>query len=607
MVHAQDIGSHKVARTLVLALIASLVVFWAAILIATWGIPSGIFGWNLAPNGTRLMYVSPGKPAYQAGLRVGNRIDWSSLSVLGRANLGLVQPVSADKRLTVIFYDGSRIRKATLVPELWPYVTKAQRLSTAAGLFLILIGIALVQMRPSRMTWSFLCASLVTGAPMYMTIWGQDAPWKFLIANGFVAILGGVSSAGILIFMSRFPTNTPRGPLVLLDRIAVPIGAAVATLGIYIDIDTIVSSVPPAREAVFINEYLLEISLIVVALGALIVAYALTKGSDRQRIIPVLVAFTFYVAASMAYLIYRALYTEAIGFAVLSLLQALATLSLAISVANGVIRHRVLDVSFVVSRTLVYTILTSLLVAVFALIDFVSGQLLERLQITLLLEACAALAFGIWLNAIHARIERFVDRVLFRRRHLAEAHLERTGKALLHAESPSFVDEALVIEACDALALSSAAVFRIDGERFARVQSRGWEKADVQNLERGDHLVVNLLSELEPIDMADVRWPRTDIPSGINQPLLAIPLVVRHDMLGFVLYGGHVGGEAIDPDEKKTLARLADAAAAAYEHIESKTLIAQTNELRTQNTLLQHEQLLLREMIERLGGRSQTG
>jgi hypothetical protein len=215
--------------------------------------------------------------------------------------------------------------------------------------------------------------------------------------------------------------------------------------------------------------------------------------------------------------------------------------------------------------------------------------------------AAAQLAFGIWLNALHSRIDHFVDRVLFRRRHLAEEHLQRTARTLPHAEAADYIDDALVVDACNTLSLASAAVFRHNEDgSFARTLARGWDSAHVAEIPRADGLIVHLLAELEPVDLTDVRWPHAGAPTGIAQPLLAIPFVARHDVLGFVLYGGHVGGEAIDPDEKHLLAQLANAAAAAYDHVESRALQAEANELRAENAMLLREKRLLRETIDAL-------
>ena len=90
------------------------------------------------------------------------------------------------------------------------------------------------------------------------------------------------------------------------------------------------------------------------------------------------------------------------------------------------------------------------------------------------------------------------------------------------------------------------------------------------------------------------------MPPALAQPILAIPLVVRHDLIAFVLYGGHKTGEAIDPDEQKTLANLAHAAASAYEHIHAKALLAESTTLRAENAMLVRERVLLRDIVDTL-------
>lgn len=587
-------------RYAVLALLSALWAFWLVALIATG--PTAYYGWNLGSDGTTITYVTPGAPVYRAGIRVGDRMDWSTLPLLGRANLGLTQAVATGARLRVTVFRGTQPRTVDLTPIPWPLGTQLSvRLAVFAELVLMAMGIALVYLKPSRMTWGFLLGSLgVTGFGQTVGVWGQIDVWHFLAVNGTTAIAAGVSAAGILIFMSRFPADTPRGPLVLLDRIAVPLGAVVAILNLYVVIDIVVAGAPPPAWIVTFDRYLSNGLIIVMALAALVVSWALTKGSDRQRIVPVLIAFTLFVASVLGGLIGIALFTDYRKSVAISVAQSCSTILLAVAVANGVVRHRVVDVSFAISRTVVYTILTSILVGAFVLVDFVSNKVIEHFQVALFLEAAVALAFGIGLNSMHSRIDRFVDRTLFRRRHLAETRLRRSGRTLTHAESVAFIDEALVIEACDALELASAALFRLKDNSFVRILDAGWEPQHSTILSRDDHLVVNLAAELQPVDLAEVRWPGATVPGGLRQPLVAIPLAARHELLGFVLYGGHIGGEAIDPDEHQTLMRLADAATAAYEHVQAKTLLAESNALRSENAMLHTERDLLREMVETL-------
>ena len=596
-------ASRKLARTFVLALLSLLTLFWAVVLIATWNVPHALFGWNIGSDGRTLRYITPGGPAAQAGLRVGDRLVYSAVPLVGRANFTIVEAVSPNTSLELTVERNGAMRQVRLVPRRWPRIFEmASHALTAAGLLLMAIGVALVHLRPSRMTWGFLLATLVQAYPTYIYWhWAQSAPWNFAIGDGAFSIFNGAYAAGTLMFVSRFPSDRARGPLTWLDRAAVPLGVAVAALGLYIDYAILASSNPPAAWALSIQQWLLQPLLFVLALTALTTSYVFAGSSDRQRIVAVLATFAFYVGASMTHNVYSTFYTNGAVTSGMMGIQALSLIAVAIAVADGVIRRRVFDVSFAISRTLVYTVLTSMVVGAFVLVDFLSSKLLERFQITVLLEAIVALAFGIWLNALHARIDRFVDRTLFRRRHLAQARLERTGRALMHAESASFVDEALVTEACDALSLASGAVFRRDGgETFVRVCALGWADSHVEALAPGDTLPVHLSSELQTLSLGDVRWPRADIPHGIAQPLIAIPLAVRHELLGFVLYGGHTGGEAIDPDERTTLEHLAQSAAGAYEHLRAKTLQFEINELRASNTILEHEQRLLRQTIDAL-------
>lgn len=581
-----------VIRALVLSLVALFAIVTFFVLVSTPNIYGGIFGWNLGPDGKTLIYVTPGGPAAQAGIRANDQIDWQTLPLSGRANLGLVQSSAPGSHLTLTIIRDGHPRRVTLAAQVWTSpVQNSERAFYLAELFLVVIGIFLVYRRPTRMTWAFLLSFLGSVVGVYQ-IWTASSLWSFLVGNGAVAILTGTSAAGMLIFMSRFPSDHPRGALRLWDRAALPFGIAIAAIGLSVVLLTALPPVPPPAFLVLLYEYVFQVLFILAALAALVTAYILAGGSDRQRIIPVLFTFALFVATNVSLTIFNELYTDATLTMIATIVNIVSMITLAFAVAHGVIKHRVIDVSFAVSRTIVYTVLTSVVVGVFVLIDFVSSKVLDRLQVTLYLEACAALAFGIWLNALHARIDRFVDVVLFRRRHLAEARLERVGRSLGHTESAAFIDEALVVEVCDALGLATGAVFRRHGdEPYKRVYERGWNAQQVTVLTKEDHLVVNLLAELQPIDLSNVRFAHHQVPGGNAQPLIAIPLVVRHDVLGFVLYSGHVGGEALDPDEQGVLVRLADAAATAYEHVNVQNLMSEANRLRVQNDLL-------REMVD---------
>ena len=87
-------------------------------------------------------------------------------------------------------------------------------------------------------------------------------------------------------------------------------------------------------------------------------------------------------------------------------------------------------------------------------------------------------------------------------------------------------------------------------------------------VERDDPLARLLLSERHVIVIGEAYWHSgvTGLTAGSLD--IAIPLFSRNDLLGIALYGRHRNGSAIDPEERKLLQRLCDAAAVAHEAVE---------------------------------------
>jgi hypothetical protein len=69
--------------------------------------------------------------------------------------------------------------------------------------------------------------------------------------------------------------------------------------------------------------------------------------------------------------------------------------------------------------------------------------------------------------------------------------------------------------------------------------------------------------------LADAGIRDDAFPTGEARPDIAIPIVVRHEFLGFTLYG-HRGEDALlDPEEREMLVRLVIAGAQAYDAIDA--------------------------------------
>jgi len=341
------------------------------------------------------------------------------------------------------------------------------------------------------------------------------------------------------------------------------------------------------------DEGLARVQLLVYTLCEVFVAYALIDtyvrrhGADRQRIRWVVFGFAVALLSSLAGTIIG---TEATNtpFAVqagISLLSIFAP----ITVAYAIVRHRVIDVNFVVSRTLVYGILTTLFVALFAFVDWFVGHVLDQTRWALVAEVGVAIAVGFWLNGLHARVDRFVDSVLFRKRHEAERRLARLARGLPHASSSALVDSMLVREPVDALELASAALFRrCASGTFDRVAAVDWSDQSIAALPLDDPLVPYLDGERGALRLSELHWSSADVPTGAARPVLAFPIMVRHRLEGIALYGAHRGGEDFDPDELQWLNALAVAAGAAFDHLEAEALRNELDELKREREAQRH-------------------
>jgi hypothetical protein len=81
--------------------------------------------------------------------------------------------------------------------------------------------------------------------------------------------------------------------------------------------------------------------------------------------------------------------------------------------AYALVRERVLDIRIVGARAVMYAAVTSIPVALFALVDWLFARRLEDARLATAFEVAIALAFSFWLRYLHKRIDRFAERIFF--------------------------------------------------------------------------------------------------------------------------------------------------------------------------------------------------
>ena len=572
MVTSTNVGN-PTARAIVVVVLALLMLGVDGLSVREMWHARGVFGYGTNVDGV-VTGVDRGSPADLAGIRVGDRLDESTMTPQQRWDLVQIPAVESAgmARTFGVVRDGVE-RSVTLVSVAEPISLASQAvtlMSALGALVFIVIGAAIVLLRPEPATWGFFVFCLGY-APASQAVFNLviPAPWVLYgsMTLGAVAVAG---LAGLIVFALRFLQSSVSGWRRWAEIVAPAVvfvgGAAVGVVEIA---DTYFIG-RPAEWAARVG-YAFTVVGALVVLVALVDTYIHRTGADRQRMRWVVFGFGVALVSQLAVTVIQtdAANTPLVVTSAISMLAVIAP----IAVAYAIVKHRVIDVNFVVSRTLVYGALTTIFVGIFAFIDWFVGRVLDQTRWALVAEIAVAIGVGFWLNGVHARVDRFVDSVLFRRRHAAERRLGRLARGLPHATSIAVVDASLIGEPCDALELMSAALFRRDmSGRYKRANAVGWQEGTAEALSIDDPLILHLQAERGALRLGELHWSRDDSPVGAARPALALPIVVRHELEAIALFGAHRGGEDFDPDEMQWLNVLAAAAGAAYDHLAADAL-----------------------------------
>jgi hypothetical protein len=480
-----------------------------------------------------------------------------------RITLGILQgPTTIE-----VHHDGT-IRSLTLSPTTVSssevpseFALVSEIITLLLGTTVMLIAAVILWRKPGEMSLFF--AWFAVGAPIDTLLIARlalGAPEFVFHAVYTLALLA--CGLGPTLALTAFALRFPEGRITVAERHwAQPVDAAlVVTLAVY----AIEAWKPMSFGWIFANAVPLAATALTLAI--VIVKFGMSTGEKRQRIswalFGVAVSSVGYAAAGNPEAF---LYNVPVASAVASVLVG----ALPLFLGYAILRHRVMDIGFALNRSLVYACVTATIVIGISAVDWLSSRYLAGTKISLALDAAIAIAFGVALNQIHSRIERGVDQVLFRERHRAWTRIESRIRALDFAETSDTVDAALVDETAHVLRLTSAAVFR-SGESgdFIRTSAVGWE-GGATTLPREHLLLRTLQSEERTVALSEHAIEGPEFPGGAHCPDIAIPIGMRHQLLGCVIYGHRQGDTTLDSEERSLLERLAHAAAVAYDAIEA--------------------------------------
>ncbi|MGA8661930.1 MAG: GAF domain-containing protein [Candidatus Cybelea sp.] len=544
----------------------------------------------LVNNTDRVQVVSAAAP--HGALQTGDSVDLQDLSPMQR--FSLLRGAHAGTRLTLTATRDGRTFVTTLPagsPDYTRRATLARDVGVPVNFFLTLaLASALFLMRPRPITLAFYAYTIlmlikINKAALDLAVWPAN-----IASDLAIQAVYPLTQLMILIFAHRLYGRSGRAwPWFFGAAVVLSLADFVAW------VDPIVWTVFqkfgfPGPTNLFMSGT--DAMLLVVVLAALAYIASGATALDRTRVTWVIsgialapiLDLTWAVANVCSTLIGNTslpvLYVQSWTGALLPWFNLIGS----IFVLYGLLSERVVDFRFAIGRAAVYGIITAVLLLLFGTFEWLAEQIFESTKPAIYISLFAALAIGFTLNALHGRIEYFLNTFFFRDQRRSEEALRRASRALANTSSEKTLIEFLVDEPIRVLGLNSAALFLAPatGKPFERTAARGWLKTESESIDAEDPLIVELRAELTPIVLDGRPRAETILPGGAKAPSLVVPLLMRGLVFGFVLYGSRSNGMVLTPDEQTLLEAVARSAGAAYDHIDADRSHARIAELEAQ-------------------------
>ena len=401
-------------------------------------VSGGYYGLHMRERGNIVASVSPGSPAARVGIEAGDK-----LTVDGdlTSRVRFTRPVAGDRVIVADERDGST-RAVTLVAVGTGKQTGVGSaiLVTYETLRIVMIALALliVVRRPDLRAARALANFFIAFAYGFIgrTPWYPPIVTALLDITRPAAVFYALEQAAI--FAAIFPRPSSGGLRRFAERVCPYLLAVAAPLGIVTFFLYYFSGIdlPIDPNIVFGTYTLLMIALI--AIGFILGTREATP-AERHR----LHWISFSLAIGFAGLLTGVAFEATGAPEERWIFLPLSLIAVPIGTTYAILRHRVLDVGFVVNRALVFGVISGIVVLAFGLLEWFLGKYLVDLGHvgSSFVEAMLALALALSLRQIHGRVDHFVDSVFFRQRHLAERALRRL------AHEVAFIDNAGVLGA----------------------------------------------------------------------------------------------------------------------------------------------------------------
>jgi hypothetical protein len=503
---------------------------------------------NLRSSGFQVKSVTPNSPAANAGIRPGDVLAARP----GFANrVMLAATVPGD---TITVSDGKRTLNLTAVTDNSPVQWVLLAVVDLAKLAFIGIALVVAWRRPED--------SAARALATFLVCFGAAINFDFVLLPSVIARFLSllflqsaflVGALAVLTFACRFPSPPTSGIRKNLERSIVPLGVAGFAVTLASFTSAFFLANPPLARLLTVIYVVIYLALILGALVALIESYrnAVTDQRARMRWVIGTLAFGFSGIVVLFTVLISGIDAPWFQYA------GLTVSAIPFGLGYVILRHRVLDIGFVINRAVVYTGVSLVVVGLFITFEWLLGHIVEQnSRASAALQLAGALVLGLSIRFIHTRVDRYVDDLFFRERHAAEAAIRRFAHEAALITDPDILIRRTVEVAQRNARLHGAAFYARRGARYEALHSTFADTE--QSLDENDEAILEMRAWHEPVDVHG----ESKLPGYV-----AFPMIVRGQLAGFLSCGEKTSHEALAPDERDALRVLSRDAGIALDSL----------------------------------------
>jgi hypothetical protein len=493
--------------------------------------------------------VGEGWPAANAGLRGGDLADVRQMTVIDRFGI-IGQPLSG-KKMVLPIQRGAQHFQATVIarPDEGWNALPPDYVGALAAVWLSAFAWLFAVRRSSANDVRLLTLTLICSVLWIVTEKRNVAvPW--ISGYALIAVVFALSGPIALALWAQFASQfaQPLSPLRRALRngcFLLGVVSAIVGLGYPLGVLTLwVDPVALGLSPIWTLPHSLQV---LSALTCGLVAIASARGEQRQRAGWSIASIALIFCVQPFTQFGQDVTTSWWAFDGFLLAQNAALLVAPLGLTYALLSRRLVDAGFVFNRAAVFSSVSIVVLGTFVLAESLLSDWLRGASHTTNLVATAllALALGLSVRTVHARVDRIVDSIFFRKRHEDESAIRAFA-----VEAPYVTDETVLLER------SIEVLRRHANSSFARILLDDGA-GRYGGVSENDPAILRLRATHNVVDL-----------HGVGSSLSgdrAYPMVARGRLVGVLEVGPRLTGEAYAPDESTAIAQLASSVGAALD------------------------------------------